>query len=327
VQNHKEQRRDVLQILAMVATLAVPAFFTLRTVVETPWNARPAENPSPLGYTVSLTLFLIPVLAIGFVHVRWPRGPVHLRSLFWATGAIALIGFLLDIVFGYSFLTFKNAGATIGIRLPSWDWTTLQWVPGYLPVEEFAFYILGALFVLMLYLWLNDRWLARYDPHDIAQAAKDTPRLLNPSFRTLGVWLALTAAGVWYKFAGPRPEGFPGYFLFIMVLGFLPTFLFLRAVSPFVNWRAFAFSYGVLLLVSLVWEATLGVPYDWWNYKYDQMLGIEIMAWSRLPIEAVMLWMVIAWDCVIALEIFRVFFHMERGVKAALLGAPKPAGG
>jgi hypothetical protein len=162
-----------------------------------------------------------------------------------------------------------------------------------------------------------------YDPDGFAAASKATRKLLSPSLLTLGVWVALTALGVWYKLS--RADGFPGYFLFIMILGFLPTFLFLRAIAVFVNWRAFAFSYGVLLLVSLVWEATLGVPYDWWNYKRERMLGIEVLAWSALPIEAVMLWLVIAWDCVIALEIYKVFFHMDRGVKAALLGTGRPA--
>jgi hypothetical protein len=76
----------------------------------------------------------------------------------------------------------------------------------------------------------------------------------------------------------------------------------------------------MLVLVSLMWEATLGVPYDWWNYQTPQMLGFRVLAWSALPIEAVLLWLVIAWDCIIAFELFRVFFHMERTVAAAMLG-------
>ena len=146
------------------------------------------------------------------------------------------------------------------------------------------------------------------------------PRLLHISWKSLAIWAAFTGIGLLLKKFGPEPAGFPGYFLFVMTLGFLPTFLFANAVGPFVNWRAFGFAFGLLILVSLMWEATLGVPYDWWNYKDAQMLGIRVLAWSALPMEAVLLWLVIAWDCVIAFELFRLYFHMERPPRAALLG-------
>jgi hypothetical protein len=45
-----------------------------------------------------------------------------------------------------------------------------------------------------------------------------------------------------------------------------------------------------------------------------------VRAWADLPMEAVLLWLVIAWDCIIAFELFRVYFHMDRPVRAALLG-------
>ena len=115
------------------------------------------------------------------------------------------------------------------------------------------------------------------------------------------------------------------YFLFIMLIGFLPTVLFLETIAPFVNWRAFGFAYVNLTLISLIWEATLGVPYNWWNYRHDHMLGIKIPAWSSLPVEAVLLWLVVAWDCVIAYELFRVFFHMDRSVQDAMLGTGSPS--
>jgi hypothetical protein len=108
-----------------------------------------------------------------------------------------------------------------------------------------------------------------------------------------------------------------------MTLGFLPTFLLLRGVAPFVNWRAFGFTYPILMLISVMWEATLGVPYDWWNYHHHQMLGIRFFAWSNLPLEAVLLWLVIAWDCILVYETFRVIGHMNRPVLEALFGRRK----
>ena len=52
----------------------------------------------------------------------------------------------------------------------------------------------------------------------------------------------------------------------------------------------FLWTVFILLLISLLWEATLGVPYGWWNFQDDAMIGIRITAWSRLPIEEVCVW-------------------------------------
>jgi hypothetical protein len=97
-------------------------------------------------------------------------------------------------------------------------------------------------------------------------------------------------------------------------------------LKKFVNWRAFALSYFVLLLVSLVWEGTMGVPYEWWNYRPEAMMGIWVPPWGNLPLEAILLWIVCAWASVLAYEFFRVYHHMERPVKHKLMGHP-PGGG
>lgn len=317
--------RDIRVLLGMIVILGLPAVLTLATINTRPETARSHENPSPYGYTVSLGLFLLPVLVLSALHMQKHKPTVHRRALLWSAGAIASIGFVLDTIFGYTFFTFKNPGATLGIRLPSWDWAAMSWVSGYLPVEEFAFYILGALFTIAVYLWANDDWLADYDPDHHRDMCKAVPKLIHISWGSLGIWAALLVAGLIVKRVGPHPEGFPGYFIFVMTLGFLPTFLFLRPIRDFVNWRAFGFAFGILIMVSLIWEATLGVPYDWWNYHHDQMLGITVLAWAELPIEAVLLWLVIAWDCIIAFELFRVYFHMDRPVRDALLGRREPA--
>jgi hypothetical protein len=315
-------REDILTILAMVATLGVPALFTLSRVSTRPQSVRGVDNPSPYGYTVSLTLFLLPVVVLTIFHMFRPKHHTHRSALLASAGVIAVFGFVLDLIFGRSFFTFKNTAATLGVRLPAWDWSVLQWAPSYLPIEEFAFYILGGLFVITTYLWFSEYWLQDYEPSEYGENSRNVGRLVQVSWRSVIVWVALLAIGLVFKRVGPSPDGFAGYFVFLMVLGFLPTFLFLRAVAGFVNWRAFAGSYASLMLVSLMWEATLGVPYNWWNYKREQMLGIGIEAWSGLPLEAVLLWLVIAWDCVIAFEIFRVFFHMDRKPMQALFGRP-----
>jgi hypothetical protein len=35
--------------------------------------------------------------------------------------------------------------------------------------------------------------------------------------------------------------------------------------------------------MSLLWEATLALPYGWWEYRPRTMMGLHIGAWSGLP--------------------------------------------
>ena len=52
-------------VIAILGMVALPAALTLHTVhVSTAVDASVA-NPSPYGYTVSLLLFIVPILAIG----------------------------------------------------------------------------------------------------------------------------------------------------------------------------------------------------------------------------------------------------------------------
>jgi hypothetical protein len=310
----------------MVALIAVPAALTLATVRHPPGAVPPSANPTPHGYTVSLLIFLVPVLVIGLWHIIRPRHPVERTALLLASGTVTTLGVILDFWFGHTFFTFPNEGATLNLRLPAWDLAQGMLVHQYLPIEEYAFYILSGLFMIMIYLWADAHWLGDYTPDDFSQQAQAETRLLDFHFGTFAVCLALIAGGWIFKKYGPSdtPEGFPGYFTFQVILAFLPTMVCINCVRRFINWRAFGFSYFMLLLVSLVWEATLGVPYGWWDYKREQMLGIHILAWGRLPIEAVLLWLVAGWGAIISFEFWRVFLHMKRPARNALIGVPAP---
>ena len=109
------------------------------------------------------------------------------------------------------------------------------------------------------------------------------------------------------------------------MLLFVPTMFLYKAVAQFVNWRALTLTVILLLLVSLMWEATLAIPYGWWAYKSESMLGIMLPAWTNLPIEAVLLWLVAAWQTIFCYEFLRIFLHMKRGVRHALFGRADPA--
>src|SRR5262245_32008765 len=105
------------------------------------------------------------------------------------------LGFLLDLIFGRTFLRFPNLKATLGILIPGYDlgsggsgfWGS-GWKP-FLPVEEFAFYALGFVAILLTYVW-GDEILFRANKVDDAQR---TPRVFRGWKATLLFWLTVGA--------------------------------------------------------------------------------------------------------------------------------------
>ena len=95
---------------------------------------------------------------------------------------------------------------------------------------------------------------------------------------------------------------------------------FFPVARRFINWRALSLTLFFMLLVSLLWEATLAVPYNWWNFQPHQMMGLFIGAWSRLPIEEVCVWIAVTYATVIVFEVMKVLIASERTVRETLLG-------
>jgi hypothetical protein len=122
-----------------------------------------------------------------------------------------------------------------------------------------------------------------------------------------------------FSLADDRP-GFPGYFTFLVAAALLPAMSFYPAAKRFINWRAFSLTLSFMLLVSLIWEATVAVPYHWWNFQHRQMIGLFVSAWSELPIEEVCLWIAVTYATAIVFEVAKVLLASERPVRAAMLG-------
>jgi len=127
-------------------------------------------------------------------------------------------------------------------------------------------------------------------------------------------------AVVYKKMFSQHPDGFPGYFTVLALGGFVPAVSFFPTARPFINWRAFSLTLFFILLLSLLWEATLAVPYGWWGYQPEQMLGLSIGAWAWLPIEAVCVWIAVTYGTVIVFEIFKLWQASGRTAKHAFLG-------
>jgi hypothetical protein len=305
-------RTSLRIVLAMLAMIAVPAAITLHTVRAPVAGNSAATDASPYGYTVSLLLFIVPILVIGFWLV--PREEVKIsRKAFFRTIAILFpLGAGLDFFFAHSFFTFPNPGATLRITAPA--------LHGGVPVEEYVFYFTGFIAVLLLYIWLDEYWLAAYGVRANAKERAEFDRLLRIHWQSLAWGLVLIAAAIAYrKLFVPEP-GFPGYFTFLVAGALAPSAALLPSAMPVINWRALSLAMFMILLISLLWEATLALPYGWWGFQDSAMIGVRVTAWSGLPIEEVCLWVAVTYATVIVYEIVRRWQASGKKLRHALLG-------
>jgi hypothetical protein len=299
-------------VIAILGMIAVPAALTLHTVKVSNSIDSSQPNTSPFGYTVSLLLFIVPIVIIAFWFVPREDIKISRKSFLWTIGLLFPLGALLDFFFARSFFTFPNPGATLGITAPA--------LGGGVPVEEYVFYFTGFVAVLLIYIWLDEYWLSAYSIPIDAAARTSFARLLRFHPQSL-VWaIALIAGAILYRRIFVAEPGFPGYFVFLVIGALGPSAALLPSAMPVINWRAFSLTLLLILLISLLWEATLGVPYGWWNFQDSQMIGIRITAWSRLPIEEVCVWIAVVYATVIVYEIVRRWQSSGKRARKAFLG-------
>ncbi|HUR33339.1 MAG TPA: hypothetical protein VM032_06060 [Vicinamibacterales bacterium] len=282
-------------------------------------------NHSPFGYTLSLSLFLVPCVSLAIWFSRQRELLPYQWKAFWMTaGLVATTWSLLDILLGNTFFIFPNRGATLGIMVPGytfgkgWERT--------IPIEEFAFYILGSFSILLGYIWAAESWLSRYTLSYDEYRARVTgmPRLVNFRPRPMVAGIALfVVALLWKKFGWhDHHDGFPAYFLFELLMVVLPAATLSDAIMPFVNIPAFVFKTLALVMTSLLWEVTLAMPYGWWNFNHEYMMGVLIRPWFDLPVEEVILWPCAAWVNLVFFETIRLYKLSGRPLMDVLFSGP-----
>jgi hypothetical protein len=310
----RRQAGQAFRVLCLLAAmLIVPAALTLTRVEHPGVLSIASANPTPYGYTWSLLLFIVPVAVLGGWFAR--RRELHFpRLAFWRTlGVLVPLGFVLDLAFGNAFFVFSNHGATLGIGIPA--------VGGAVPIEEFVFYLTGFMAALMSYIWADEYWMSAYNVPDYREAARGIVRIVRfhaPS-ALFGVVL-IAAAAVYKRFVSGSPEGFPWYFTYLTLAALVPSAGFFHTARPFVNWRAFSFTFFLMLFISLLWEVTLAVPYGWWGFRPEAMLGINIGAWSGLPIEEPLIWMAVSYATVIVYEVIKIWLALGTRALEAFFG-------
>ena len=130
----------------------------------------------------------------------------------------------------------------------------------------------------------------------------------------------IAAAAVYKKVWSSSPEGFPWYFTYLTVVSFVPSAGFFHTARPFINWRAFSFTFFFILLISLLWEVSLAIPYGWWGYRPSAMMGLTIGAWGNLPVEAVCVWLAVSFTTVIVYEVIKLWKALGTGALEAFFG-------
>jgi hypothetical protein len=299
-------------VIAMLGMIAVPAALTLQTVRTRSAAGALTSDSSPYGYTVSLLMFIVPILVIGLWLVPQEGVRISKRAFIRTIGILFPLGAALDFFFAHLFFNFPSHGATLGITAPA--------VGGGVPIEEYVFYFTGFVAVLLIYIWLDEYWLSAYSIPSDARERAQFDRLLRFHPQSM-IWaVALIGAAIFYRWTFVHEPGFPGYFTFLVLGALGPSAALLPSAMPVINWRALSLTLFIILLTSLLWEVTLAVPYGWWGFQDAAMVGVRITAWSQLPIEEVGVWIAVTYATVIVYEIVRRWQASGKQLRHALLG-------
>ena len=308
----RSREKSFYVVFAVAAALVIPATIALRTVAH-PAVLQLSSNPTPLGYTRSLLLFIIPIIALAWWFARRPDLQFP-RKAFWRTIAVlAPLGFVLDLLFGNAFFTFPNQQAALGFGVPAFG--------GRIPIEEFIFYLTGFMLVLLSYIWCDEYWMAAYNVPDYSAAARNITQIVRFHFTSFILGIVLIAAAIAYrKLYSGDPKGFPWYFIYLVCASLIPSAGFFHTAQRFINWRAFSFTFFLLLLISLLWEVTLALPYGWWGFRQSAMIGLNVGAWSNLPVEEPCVWMAVSFTTIITYEVIKIWKALGAGALQAFFG-------
>jgi hypothetical protein len=279
-------------------------------------------------YFTSLTLWIVPILLLlRRFFVETDRGGRRRRAFAWTVVYITVGGAVLDLVFGAVILDFPGKYV-----LRVWA------VGGTIPIEELIFYLTGGIAIVLVYAWADEHWMHAYNVRGRGEGATLTlGRLIDVSPQTIAVSVGLLLLGIALKRVFSPSGWVPLYYTFLICVAFIPAILMWRAVNRFVNWRAFSFAALYVLLTACIWEITLGLPKGWWGYQDGAMIGRFIDDWksrySQYPIEALLVWFVVTFTCVLMYEAVKAYHYAPRqGIRQKLFdsgsdGGLSPQGG
>ncbi len=277
---------------------------------------------SSVTYLKSLLFWAVPVVVLlpRFL-LSTPTPSRRRRALAIGVGTVAGLGLVLDLILGSKVLKFQpmESGLYWGPAVPA--------IGGVVPIEEVFFYILGPAAMVLMYAWLDEGWMNRYNPQAYREnLAYGRPIVMfSPSVAIIGG--ALFIAGCATKAVLKPAQGWlPVYFTFLIVAAFLPAAALYRSVKELVNWRAFAVTTLFVIATSVMWEVTLAIPRGWWEYRLDGLMGAKVRPWivdqnRFVPLEAVLVWFAAPFVSVLIYESVKTYQYLPSGtVRQKLLG-------
>jgi hypothetical protein len=321
-------------------TAVVVVVSRIRTPKLPPMLWQDLEYTSKYGYSWSLVLLYLPLAFLGIWYVLY-RDKLQLRSVMkanaWIVFLTALLWIALDVFFANLLFRFPDQNAHFRFTtIPGYLWrddcatiSTLLRLSCYrrsIPLEEVLFYLGGAALIAMMYMWASEDFYGAYTlrRHVYTIRAKQSGPLVDWNAKIILIGLGILGAGILIKKLAPwhdNHDGLPDYLFAELLIVFVPLSALYNRVQMFTNSRAFIFVVVLEILVSLVWEATLAVPYGWWNYQRSAMIGITVRAWSSLPIEACGLWVSVGWGATFVYEATKIKAVTGKTWRQVLFGA------
>jgi hypothetical protein len=274
-------------------------------------------------YFASLLFWIVPIVLLfgRFLRMTDVGAKRRRRAFWWTTLYVFVAGIVLDLVLGSFVLDFSRDDTKYVWRLPFGQ---------RIPIEKFLFYLLGGMAIVLVYFWADEFWMRAYHVRD----HRSNVELFGPSFRIIEVSPQSIACGaalfilgllVQWRYTGVIwPPAW--YYNFLLVVAIAPAILVFRRLKHVVNWRAFSFTCLYVLVTSCIWEVTLGLPREWWFYQPPNgVLGWYIPAFAvsparAYPIEALLVWLAVTFDAVLAFEAFKGVTHDERRTREVLFG-------
>jgi hypothetical protein len=339
------QKTALIKLLVVLGVWVVAVLVSLLWIHE-PMDTDPVwrldDYTGRAGYTKSLILILIPLLFLAWWYVK-VRDQKHLRQFFMPLSLTilftAVVWVLLDIEFANKLFLFPDPRSHIFWLIPGYVWAgscqtfwTLLKASCYkpnIPLEEVLFYVGSGLTMNLMYMWAAEDFYSEYSaPPEKYEKDKDNPKsIIQLNWKIIGAAGLLFVAACWFK-SIRNPEGMvPWYLLAELTLTLLPVAALYNRVAPFTNPQAFFFVVMLQILVSLIWEGTLALPYGWWNYQRSAMTGIFIVPWSRLPLEATFLWLSAGWSAMLLYEATKLGVLSGKSLWELLFGNRLPTGG
>lgn len=275
-------------------------------------------------YFVSLLLWVIPILCVLPRFFAFAESPYrrHIAVAYTAL-YILVLGAILDFVFGGVVLKFDQPDKYI---VPP-----IRAIGGSVPIEEFLFYATGGLAIVLVYFWADEYWLSAYNVRCRRELIPRPGFLIKFSPLALLTAVVLFAAGIVAKALLTGVLSIPIYFTFLVAIAFTPAVVLFEALKGLVNWRAFSFTALYVMLTSVTWEVTLGIPNFWWRYQEWGMIGKTIDAFSYhdkdgttaiFPIEALLVWIAVSFSVILFYEAVKAYRYDTRPRGQRLFGPP-----